>query len=61
EGKDAEVNEDRVQYWVDQGAELSEKAHALIARKAPGVIKSLRDRELARVKKRSEKRKAKKK
>ena len=55
------VKEDRIQFWVDNGAELSEKAHALIARKAPGVIKSIRDRELAKVKKRSEKRKAKKK
>ncbi|NRA90362.1 MAG: 30S ribosomal protein S16 [Simkaniaceae bacterium] len=61
EGKDAVVKEERIQHWVDNGAEISEKAHALIARKAPGVIKSIRERELAKVKKRSEKRKAKKK
>lgn len=56
--KDAVLHEDRIQHWVDQGAELSEKAEALVARKAPGVIKSLRERDLAKVKKRSEKRKA---
>lgn len=39
--KDATIAEDRIQYWLDQGAELSEKAQALIARKAPGVMKAL--------------------
>ncbi|MCB1072259.1 MAG: 30S ribosomal protein S16 [Chlamydiia bacterium] len=58
--KDAMLNEDRIQHWVDLGAELTEKAEALIARKAPGVIKSLRERAATKVKKRSEKRKAKK-
>lgn len=59
--KDAALKEDRIQFWVDNGAELSEKAYALVARKAPGVIKSIRERELAQIKRRSEKRKAKKK
>ncbi len=59
--KDAVLREDRIQHWVDLGAELSEKAESLIARKAPGVTKSLRERAAAKVKKRSEKRKAKKK
>jgi len=57
--KDATLKEDRIQHWVDLGAELSEKAEALVARKAPGVIKSLREKAAAKVKKRSEKRKAK--
>jgi small subunit ribosomal protein S16 len=57
-GKDSEIHEERIQYWIDQGAEMTEKAEALIARKAPGVMKSLRERVLARVKKRSEKRKS---
>lgn len=57
-GNDSEIHEDRIQHWIDQGAELSEKAAALVARKAPGVMKSLRERALAKVKKRSEKRKA---
>ncbi|MGE0198224.1 MAG: 30S ribosomal protein S16 [Simkaniaceae bacterium] len=54
---DATVVEDRVQYWIEQGAELSEKARSLIARKAPGVMKIFRDREEEKKKKRAEKRK----
>ena len=38
EGKDAVVKEERIQHWVDNGAEISEKAHALIARKAPALL-----------------------
>ena len=59
--KDASLKEERIQHWVDLGAELSEKAESLVARKAPGVMKSIRERAAAKVKKRSEKRKAKKK
>lgn len=59
--EDVVVHEDRVQYWVDQGAQLTGKAYALIARKAPGVIKSFSDRAEAKKQKRSEKRKAAKK
>ncbi len=59
--KDAVFKEDRIQHWIDLGADLSEKAEALVARKAPGVMKSIRERAAAKVKKRSEKRKAKKK
>ena len=58
---DAALHADRIQYWVDQGAELSEKARSLIARKAPSVIKSLAEKAEAKKKKRSEKRKAAKK
>ncbi|MEM8727419.1 MAG: 30S ribosomal protein S16 [Chlamydiota bacterium] len=60
-GKDATLKEDRIQHWVDRGAELTEKAEALIARKAPGVIKSLREKAAMKIKKRSEKRRARKK
>ena len=61
EGKDSEVKEDRIQYWIDHGAQMTQKAHALVARKAPGVIKSMKEKVLEKTKKRSEKRKAKKK
>ena len=41
EGKeDASVNEDRINYWIERGAQLSENAQALVARKAPAVIKA---------------------
>lgn len=56
--KESVIHEDRIQHWIDQGAEMTEKAQVLIARKAPGVIKSIRERALAKVKKRAEKRKA---
>lgn len=58
---DATIAEDRVQYWVDQGAELTEKARALIARKAPGVLKSLREKQAEKKKKLRAKIKANKK
>lgn len=59
--REAVLQEDRIQHWVDLGAELTEKARALVARKAPGVIKSIKERAAMKVKKRSEKRQAKKK
>ena len=55
--QDITIVEDRVQYWIDQGAEMSEKAKNLIARSAPGVIKSIKDAQEKKLKKRSEKRK----
>ncbi|MDJ0652058.1 MAG: 30S ribosomal protein S16 [Simkaniaceae bacterium] len=55
------LKEDRIQHWVNLGAELTEKAEMLVARKAPRVIKSLKERAALKIKKRSEKRKAKKK
>jgi len=59
--KDASIVEDRIQYWIEQGAELSEKARALIARKAPGVMKAFRDLQEEKKKNRAQKRKSKKK
>ena len=57
---DGELNEERLQHWIERGADLTEKAYALVARKAPAVIKALNEKELAKAKKRSEKRAAKK-
>ncbi len=37
--QDIRVFEDRIQFWLDRGAELTEKAHALVKRSAPEVIK----------------------
>ena len=58
---DATIVEDRIQYWIEQGAELSEKARALIARKAPGVMKAFREKEEEKKKNRAQKRKSAKK
>jgi len=54
------LSEERIQYWIDRGAQPTEKASALIHRKTPGILKNLRDKEMAQQKKRSEKRKLKK-
>lgn len=58
---DITVFEDRVQYWIDQGAVMTEKAESLVARSAPGVTKSIRDRKQKKLQKRAEKRKQSKK
>jgi len=61
EGNDnISVIEDRVQYWLDHGAELTEKAENLIARAAPGVMKALREKRQAKKLKEAAKRKKKK-
>jgi len=61
EGNDnISVIEDRIQYWVDQGAVLTEKAENLVARGAPGVMKLLREKQNAKKAKEAAKRKKKK-
>jgi small subunit ribosomal protein S16 len=46
--QDAKVDADRINYWVGQGAEISPRAQALIARIAPDVMKEIRAKEHAR-------------
>ena len=57
---DVSVVEDRVQYWLDRGAELTEKAEKLVARAAPGVMKTLREKQNAKKQKEVAKKKKKK-
>lgn len=57
--KNLSVKEDRINYWVGQGAIMSEKSEALIAKAAPSVIKFKQDKLLARRAKATAKRKAK--
>ncbi len=52
------VQEDKIQEWLGKGAQLSDKARALLAKIAPGVIKALREKELQRKQKRTAKRRA---
>ena len=54
------VNEERVAYWTGVGAQLSEKAKSLVAKKAPAVIKAIKEKKLKDKAKLAEKRKAKK-
>lgn len=54
------LKSDRIQYWVDQGAIMSENVEALVARTHPTIVKAKKERELAKKAKLREKRKAKK-
>jgi small subunit ribosomal protein S16 len=37
--KNFSINAERIQHWVDQGAELSEKAKSLVKRGAPDIVR----------------------
>ncbi len=61
EEKHACVHADRVEHWLENGAQMSDKAEALIRRIAPAVVKKFREKECAkRLKKLSKKRMRKK-
>lgn len=51
---------DRIQYWIGQGAVMSERAEALIAKAHPTIVKTKKEKELAKKAKLREKRKARK-
>ena len=59
--KTLSVNAERVQHWIDQGAQLSEKAEALVAKAAPAVIKQLKEKLVKRQANLTAKRKARRK
>ena len=59
--KSLSLKEDRIQYWLNQGAIMTEKAEALIAKGSPAVIKAKQEKEMAKRAKLKEKRKARKK
>ena len=56
-----EVNKERVKHWLDLGALISEKAEALVASKAPEVIKQYKDKKQNKKLKLLQKKKAAKK
>ncbi len=55
------IHEDRVQHWLDQGAQLTEKAESLVKRAAPNVIKQKKQKEVEHRAKMAAKRRARKK
>ena len=57
--KELSLYEERISHWLDKGAQLSEKAEALVARGAPSIIKGLREKERAKQVKQSKKRRKK--
>ncbi len=51
-GEVVDVKSERIAYWLDKGAQLTEKAQSLVAQKAPEVIKEFKQKKaLARAKK----------
>lgn len=52
------VKADRVQYWVEKGATMSDTAETLIRRAAPAIIKAKTEREVAKRAKAQAKRRA---
>ncbi len=45
--KNVKIVTDRLQHWLDRGAEFSEKAEQLVARGAPELMKSYRQKQVA--------------
>lgn len=54
------LNEPRIQHWIDQGAQVSEKVESLLWNRAPTVMKKKTDQEVAQRAKVCAKKKAKK-
>jgi small subunit ribosomal protein S16 len=47
----------RIQYWIDNGAQISDRVKSLVKRFAPDVVKQMTAKRVAKVVKRREKRK----
>ncbi|MCF7806721.1 MAG: 30S ribosomal protein S16 [Simkaniaceae bacterium] len=58
--EDTVINHERLAFWIEQGAELTEKTVSLIARGAPEVYKNWLNKQLDKRKKLLDKRKARK-
>lgn len=54
------IKADRIQHWLDQGAQLTDKAKTLVAKLAPAIVKQQTQREVAQRAKACAKRKARK-
>lgn len=49
---------DRIQHWLDQGAQLTDKARTLVKKLAPSIVRAQTEREVANRAKEASKRKA---
>ena len=54
-----EIKPDRIQHWLEQGAEITDKVASLVKRAAPGVYTELRQKQNAKRLKEAQKRKSK--
>ena len=55
------VNAERVNYWLNQGAQISEQVEAILSREAPSVLKELKEKRQQKRTKMAAKRRALKK
>lgn len=46
---------DRVQHWIDCGAQMSDSAESLVKKAAPAIVLALQERRLKAIKKRNKK------
>lgn len=58
--RNVSIKTDRIQHWLDQGAQLTENAQALVKKLAPAVIRKQTEKELEHRAKEAKKRKARK-
>jgi small subunit ribosomal protein S16 len=58
--KSLSIKADRIQHWLDQGAQLTDKAKTLVAKLAPKVVSGSTEREVANRAKALAKKKARK-
>jgi small subunit ribosomal protein S16 len=54
------INEERIAYWLDKGALISDQAKSIVGKKVPALIKKLTEKKVAKKVKEAKKRKAKK-
>ncbi len=59
--KGVAMNGERIQHWINQGAEISERAEALVAKVVPSIIRDKTAKEVALRAREATKRKARKK
>lgn len=59
EEKNFSMNAERIEYWLNNGAELSEKAEALVNRRAPEIVRKQVERVVAKKAKRAAKKREK--
>lgn len=60
EGKNYQIDVPRLQYWIDQGAQISDRVKSLVKRTAPEVVQQLVAKKVAKMdKERNRKAKAK--
>ena len=58
EDMQVEIKPDRIQFWLDQGAQITDKVVSLVKRAAPGVFTELRAKQAAKRTKEAKKRKS---